>query len=279
MSETSNNLFSNPAVRVYEAAYIEGENWWLDDTGKNWWNRKTYFPFNAVYLTKIGNFDLKINGTWYRIEPHRVVFIPAGSELEFYFDGNGTLEKYFVHFDLEFGVGELASCFDVPCLFAPSDESRLENLFLELKKRFRAESAADAIAANGAMISLAAEVILQSGASFVDANKRLPKDMRETVEYIERNCYKPISVATLAQKAGYSATYFTKKFVSTFGCTPSEYIADVKIEHAKRWLGEKKMTVSEISYALGFSDPGYFSNFFKSKTGLSPAYYRKNIND
>ena len=276
MTENVNNLFSNPSVRVYEVSYVDGENWWLDDSGKNWWNRKTFFPFNAIYLTKVGCFDLKINRVWYHIEPHSLVFIPAGSELEFNFDGNGPLEKYFVHFDIDYGIGAIGACFDVPCLFKPSDEERLSALFDELKRNFRSETAiASSIAANGTLISLVAEMLLQSGAEFTYTKEHFPKDMRKAANFIENHCNRQISVAELAKKAGYSPTYFTKKFTKTFGYSPTEYMANVRIEHAKLRLREKNMTVAEIAYALGFSDPGYFSNFFKAKTGLSPAYYRK----
>ena len=279
MTEKANNLFSTPTVRVYEVSYVNGENWWLDDSGKNWWNRKTFFPFNAIYLTKIGCFDLKINHVRYHVEPHRLVFIPAGSELEFNFDGKGPLEKYFVHFDLNYGIGAVGTCFDLPCMFEPRDEARLTALFDELKRNFRSEAlASSSIAANGALMSLVAEALLQSGADFTYEKELFPKDMRKAANYIENHCDTPISVAELAKKAGYSPTYFTKKFVKTFGCAPTEYMANVRIEHAKLWLREKNMTVAEVAYALGFSDPGYFSSFFKSKTGLSPAYYRKTAN-
>jgi AraC-like DNA-binding protein len=247
--------------------------------GRDWWNRKTYFPFNAIYLTKVGSFNLKINQVWYHVKPNQIVFIPSGSELVFDFDGNGPLEKYFVHFDLDYGIGALGTCFNIPCTFNPTDETRLTNVFEELKHNFVSDTMVlSSIATSGALMSLVAEVIKQSGANFTYTKEFFPKDMRETVKYIENNCNKPISVTDLAKIAGYSPTHFTKKFIKTFGCSPTAYMANVKIEHAKLLLKEKCMPVSEIAYSLGFSDTGYFSNFFKAKTGLSPAYYRKKNN-
>ena len=276
MSEATNMFFSNSSIYVYTAEYICGEGWWLDDTGHNWWNRKDVFPYNAIYLTKVGRFDLKINGVRHHIEPHQVVFIPAGSELEFNFDGKGTLEKYFVHFDLNYGIGSLGECFNPPCLFTPTDEARIEELFKELKRHIRSrQEPASAIAANGAMMSLVAEVLTQCGSKFTNPKSNLPKEMCEVIKHIENNLCKQISVSTLAEKAGYSLTYFTKKFKKTFGCTPTEYISNLKVERAEDLLRDKKMSVAEIAYALGFFDTSYFSNFFKAKTGLSPTYYRE----
>jgi AraC family transcriptional activator of pobA len=35
------------------------------------------------------------------------------------------------------------------------------------------------------------------------------------------------------------------------------------------------MTVSVVSYTLGFSDPAYFTRFFKRRVGLSPKDFRR----
>lgn len=276
MSDVTNMLFSNSSLFIYTAEYICGDGWWLDDSGHNWWNRKDKFPYNAIYLTKVGCFDLKINGVWYHIKPHQLVFIPAGSELEFFFDGKGSLEKYFVHFDLNYGVGALCDCFITPCLSSPDDETRIEELFKALICHTRAkQEPSSAIAANGTMLSLVAEMIRQTNSKFTNPKSSLPKEMREVISYIETNLCSQIPVSVLAEKAGYSLTYFTKKFKRAFGCTPTDYIFNLKIERAESMLRDKKMSIAEIAYALGFSGTSYFSNFFKIKTGLSPAYYRK----
>lgn len=43
---------------------------------------------------------------------------------------------------------------------------------------------------------------------------------------------------------------------------------------AKRSLVYTSMTVAEVAYALGFTDPAYFSRFFARRAGVSPAAYR-----
>ena len=43
---------------------------------------------------------------------------------------------------------------------------------------------------------------------------------------------------------------------------------------AKRNLVYTAMAVSEVSYALGFSDPAYFTRFFKRQSGWSPRDFR-----
>lgn len=51
------------------------------------------------------------------------------------------------------------------------------------------------------------------------------------------------------------------------------------IREARRHLAYSNLTVSEIAYALGFSDPAYFSRVFSRATGASPRVFRGRLSD
>lgn len=55
--------------------------------------------------------------------------------------------------------------------------------------------------------------------------------------------------------------------------TISDYIASVKIEHAKELIDTHKYLMYEISDLLGFENPYYFSKVFKKVTGIAPREY------
>lgn len=276
MAEQGKQMFLGANTYIQVAEYISGDRWWLDKDGVNWWNRKDRFRHNAIYLPKVGEFDLKIGSTWYHIIPETLVFIPADSDLEFFFDGNGPLEKYYVHFDLTFGAHQLSDYFKIPHVIPLQDADRIERIMADLR-RYTADNASPAaqLAANGSLLSLVAEMIWQSDAAFVRTPKNLDPQMRSTLEYIEQHFKESLSVSELAERVGYSNAYFTKKFKKAFGTTPTEYIANIKIGYAKQWLLEGTRSIHAIAETLGFCDASYFSNFFKSKTGLYPGYYRK----
>ena len=59
------------------------------------------------------------------------------------------------------------------------------------------------------------------------------------------------------------------------GKSPVELIQDYRLEKATYYLKSGQMSVSETSYKVGFSDPGYFSRSFKKHFGISPADYIK----
>lgn len=61
----------------------------------------------------------------------------------------------------------------------------------------------------------------------------------------------------------------------TSGNSVLGWINRVCLDSAKSMLAENELSVSEISYKVGFQDQSSFSRFFKRETGLTPAEYRK----
>ena len=269
-------IFSNYSADIIVAKHIGDEKWWLDENGKIWWNRKTYFSHNAIYLTKAGCFRLRIGGVWYTVPAGHAVFVPKGLPLEFSFDGKGPLEKYYTHFQLEIDGSGLCELFKFPLVFVPKDFGQLEALFLTLI-RLREDPAdpLSQVAQSAVLLSLVSALLSQSGARPNEKSAEIPEDMQQAAEMIDMNLAKPIQMQTLAKSIGYSTAYFTKKFKAVFGRTPTDYIAEKKIALAKDALKSTDRTISDIACSLGFADASYFSTFFKARTGLSPAFYRK----
>jgi len=48
-----------------------------------------------------------------------------------------------------------------------------------------------------------------------------------------------------------------------------------RMDLAKYHLIENMLSIKEIAYRLQFADEFYFSNFFKSKEGISPREYKR----
>ncbi|WP_104384178.1 AraC family transcriptional regulator [Sphingobacterium sp. HMA12] len=82
------------------------------------------------------------------------------------------------------------------------------------------------------------------------------------------------SVAYFAQKANLSANYFGDLIKHFTGESPIEHIHNFVLKLAKDKLKNTTLSVSEISYSLGFDYPNYFARFFRKKTGVSPKVYR-----
>jgi len=60
--------------------------------------------------------------------------------------------------------------------------------------------------------------------------------------------------------------------------TPLEIIRNIKLKRACAMLDQHDgKTISEIAYALGFSNPKYFTKCFKDEFGVTPTEYQQRL--
>ena len=84
-----------------------------------------------------------------------------------------------------------------------------------------------------------------------------------------------VTVDQLAQHVGMGRTSMYNKIKGLTGKSPVELIQEFRLEKSRYYLRSGQYSVSETSYKVGFSDPGYFSRTFKKRFGMTPADYIK----
>lgn len=92
---------------------------------------------------------------------------------------------------------------------------------------------------------------------------------------IEENYAYELSLAALAEKYYINAAYLSDLFHKQTGKTYSQYLFDVRMQHARLLLKDKYLRIGDIASLVGFPNLGYFSTVFKKHFGASPAEYRK----
>lgn len=97
--------------------------------------------------------------------------------------------------------------------------------------------------------------------------------MTEAKKYIDENYNKEIGLTEVSEAVSISPQYFSKIFKEELGLNFIEYLTTVRMDHAKRMLKEKKLSIKEICYEIGYNDPNYFSRLFKKNEGISPTEY------
>jgi len=98
--------------------------------------------------------------------------------------------------------------------------------------------------------------------------------------YLAGHASEKIVMQDVAEKFGFSYTYFSYLFKKVYGQSPSEYVTQCRIEHAKQLLKQpEEISVKEIALTAGYTDPYYFSRIFKTNTGLTPSEYRRQKKD
>lgn len=101
-------------------------------------------------------------------------------------------------------------------------------------------------------------------------------DIAKVKTYMAQHYNLPLSIADLAARANISPKYFVDLFKKTYGQSAMEYLTDLRINHAKRYLTESGDKLRDIALKVGYSDEYYFSRKFKKEVGISPSDYARN---
>jgi AraC-like DNA-binding protein len=64
-------------------------------------------------------------------------------------------------------------------------------------------------------------------------------------------------------------------FKRQFKVSPIYYVIQKRIAHACSLLTETALPLKQISQAVGYDDPFYFSRMFKKMMGVNPTEYRR----
>lgn len=84
-----------------------------------------------------------------------------------------------------------------------------------------------------------------------------------------------LSVELIADKAGYTPSYFTRIFKEISGVYINDYIRQVRINKAKELLSIPDCKISDIPALIGLNNLCHFSTVFKKDVGLTPSAYRE----
>jgi AraC family transcriptional activator of pyochelin receptor len=90
-------------------------------------------------------------------------------------------------------------------------------------------------------------------------------------DYLLTHMDAPPGLIQLAAIAGINEFKLKRGFKELFGNTVFGYLADVRLEMARRALHQKQKTVTQIAFELGYASLQHFSAAFKKKFGVSPA--------
>lgn len=101
------------------------------------------------------------------------------------------------------------------------------------------------------------------------------RPVRESQKYIHANFSSPLSLESISQRAGFNAAYFSQLFKKETGMNFLEYVTEVRIKEAKRFLSDPRKTIADVAADVGYSDVKHFSKLFIRITGINPSQYRK----
>ena len=155
-------------------------------------------------------------------------------------------------------------------------EQRLENIlrqYRELQDSVAAhESEVQTAVSNNAEQTAVREYKLEEP-KIVDEDEQMMDALMKFIE--DHMSDEDLKIEDMADAVSLGRTVFYAKVKSLVGVSPVEFLRQVRMQRAAQLVAKSRMTVAEIAYGVGFSDPKYFSKCFKKETGMTPSEYRE----
>lgn len=103
----------------------------------------------------------------------------------------------------------------------------------------------------------------------------LPKK-RTIKSFIEHNYDKPLKIEDYAYLTGRSISTFRRDFKAQFHTTPQKWIKEKRLKKALQLTEQKRISVTQLAYEVGYENVSYFIKEFKAYVGVSPKQYLLN---
>ena len=135
-------------------------------------------------------------------------------------------------------------------------------------------------AANHLAALLFSEVLLPFRQEIHSSEKKSQSRSRHisTIEeYININIHRKFSLADVSSAIFLSTRQISRIIEQEYGCSFSQLVMNMRLDHCRRLLKNTEMPVGEIAKQVFSDTPNYFYAAFKRRFGISPAKYRKEL--
>ena len=259
-------------IYIYFCHKTSPNQWWLSHSVNDWDEANT-FTCDIIYFVEEGGFLLTVDGKTHHVKAGQMVYLPAGT----YFERKiceEKLVKFYTHADLSFGRYRINEIFRFPYVCTVRNPKEAAERFEALRRSGNKDTILSVLDANADFLKLVCYFLEESEAVPI---LKTEKDftLQSTVQYINSNLHRTITVKELATLSGYSTAHFTRKFKRQFGKLPLSYIADIKVSAAKKRLRDTDLSVTAIAEEVGYTDVSLFGQHFKKRVGATPTTYRK----
>lgn len=234
-----------------------------------WNSSNNYLPFNMLYYVVRGRIEIKTKLKTTVLLPNHAYLIPAHKTYDLQCMEPTTL--LYVHFSYQLTNGSdlfdsLVDCISIPLkpfehmldFFQPSD----------LK-------AHDIMSLKSLLYSLIGQVMESHNITYELAVPTYSELILHALQYINQNLSAKLQVSEIAKNLNYNPNYLSKKFYEECNVTIKKHISTLLYQKALLLLTMENMTIKEVAEQLKFSDPYYFSRFFKKYHLASPDYFTR----
>ncbi|WP_320128322.1 AraC family transcriptional regulator [uncultured Sphaerochaeta sp.] len=245
-----------------------------------------YHPDYQIQLIYSGSAITHLNENCIALGPGDILFLKKGSYHDFTVnakEGMKTLEIKFLSTD-----PDMDQFLDtIKPLFRDNDR-QLFNIFSRIvlegqRKSIFYRQMSESLLMES-LITMQRICVAQDAPVFEtdSAKARPPKEsvsqLIESVDdYIARNINNNFTLAEMAESIGYNQDYLYRTIKKEIGISAVQYINRIKFERAKQLIQHTELSLTELSWNLGFDNLQYFSRFFRKYANISPSEYSAKV--
>ena len=228
------------------------EDWHVDE--------KSACGYVRVYEIYSGELEYRDSGGCRSIKPGTICLFPSAAPFSIHHDPGDPLCCTHLHLDVAPAV--LRQMTVIP----PAENSLPRKIFDALRTAAGEgnEEVLEPLAA-------AFEVYCRQQGLFL----RLDSGISAALLAMSGDVRKNWRLRELGALAGYSESYFIRRFRAEVGVSPHQYLISCRMKHAARLLWNKEVPVGQVAEQSGYPDLKAFSRAFRNHYGLSPSAYRQ----
>lgn len=248
-----------------------------------------------IHFIKTGNINFHIDDMLFLVSGPSLFLTPAAVPHSFQTEPNADGHVLTIHQSLIWQIAECGSSSNEPELNFSRGTCLTENnltkgqksawhliqqLFENIKEEWCLESLAKRLALESFVKLLLIQIARLSGQQ-AQSTKVNNDDLRlfhQFSKQIELHFRERWQLPQYTEAIGVSESRLNHVCQRISSTSPKKIIRERLLQEIKRLLTFSKLSINEISYQLRFSDPAYFSRFFKGQTGMTARDWRKQHN-
>ncbi|NYS76433.1 helix-turn-helix domain-containing protein [Halomonas glaciei] len=252
------------------------------------WRIRPHRHADLVHILFIshGSVELELEGTSHRLQSASAIVVPAMAIHGFLFspDVEGhiiTLAKPLAdHLHALMGESSTLKKADFYSLPQANQAERIATLVAQIDQEYRQPAPGRNSLLEALIQALVVELSRLNAAGHT-AKRYGPRQSdkgRQHIEHyqalVEAHYREQPSIEQLAVQIGVSSAHLNLLCRQLAGRSALQLLHERLLLEAKRQLTYTNMTIGQVSDSLGFSEPAYFTRFFKRNTALSPREFR-----
>jgi AraC-like DNA-binding protein len=225
---------------------------------------------HQIVLALAGALEMEVSGRPGRAEATSMVAVAPGRPHSFRASGTNR----FLVIDWQAGTNESNAA---QRLMSASDREpflRLDQRLLPLLRFLE-----DACAGNSIEASEREEwgrlLLGRLGAGLERRSFMVVRRLDRALAFMEAGKSRSLTMAEIATAAHTSAGHLHALFQRDLGCTPMQHLAEIRLDHAMKLLGESDISIAAVAAASGYGDQSALTRALKRRRGITPARYRQ----